>query len=71
MASPAKSVALGFLLVGSMTATRFNRAESKEGVEDALIDLIQFGLKRIEEFMKTARDDLTGVRVRQLGAQLT
>jgi hypothetical protein len=64
MASPAKSVALGFLLVGSMTATRFNRAESEEGVEDALIDQIQLGLEGIEELVQAARDDLTCVRVR-------
>jgi len=47
-----------------MTATHIDRAESKEGVEDTLIDLIQLRLEGIEELMQAARDDLTCVRVR-------
>ena len=59
------------LLVDSNRYSRFDRAKSKEGVEDALIDQIELRLERIEEFMKTAGDDLTCVRVSQVGAQLT
>jgi len=58
-------------LVFSAHYGRAHRPESKESVEDALIDQIQLGLKRIEEFMQTARDDLTSVGVRQIGTQLT
>jgi hypothetical protein len=64
MASLAKSATIGFLLVDSLTATRIDRAQSEEGVEDALIDQIQLGLEGIEELVQAARDDLTGVRVR-------
>jgi hypothetical protein len=59
MASLAKSATIGFLLVDSMTATRIDRAQSEEGVEDALIDQIELGLEGIEACMKTASNDLT------------
>ncbi len=39
------------LLVGSNRRSRFDRAQSEEGVEDALIDLIQLGLEGIEELV--------------------
>ena len=58
------------LLIDSNRRTGTDGAERKESIVDALIDLIQFGLESIKELMQTARDDLTGIRVSQLGAQL-
>lgn len=51
------------LLVFSARRVRAHRPQGEKRVEDALIDQIQFGLQRVEEFVQPAPDDLFHVRV--------
>ena len=58
------------LLIGAIRRAGTDGAKREESVEDTLIYEIQLGLKAVEKFMQTALDDMLGVRICQLGAQL-
>ena len=47
-----------------------HQPKRKESIEDALVDEVQIGLKRVEKFVQAARDDLLDIRVGKLRAQL-
>jgi len=53
-----------------MRRGRADRPKREESIEDALVDEVQIGLKRVEKFVQAARDDLLDIRVGKLRAQL-
>jgi hypothetical protein len=58
------------LLIHSNRRARIDRAECEKKYRKSIDDEIQFRLDPIEKFVQTARNDLTGIRVSQLSAQL-
>ena len=53
-----------------MRRGRADRPKREESFEDALVDEVRIGLKRVEKFVQAARDNLLDIRVGNLRAQL-